>query len=244
MLFVFNKKKINSYLISLGTVIILFTVSIISTNKINNTIQTSAKNTEMPISKVKTERKEVAISINCSQNVENIDSIIDSLSKMKVSATFYITGEIAEKYPDEIKKIVNNGNEIGSLSDKYTNLKNKSEEEIKNSIVEANVKIEKTIGRKVSTFRPPYGECNETIIKQARSQNLSVVQWNIDSLDYNGLNGEEIWERINENLCPGSIILMHNSAQYAANSLEDIIHNIQEKGYEIKTVNKLIAEVN
>lgn len=121
----------------------MFTVSIISTNKINNTIQTSAKNTEMPISKVKTERKEVAISINCSQNVENIDSIIDSLSKMKVSATFYITGEIAEKYPDEIKKIVNNGNEIGSLSDKYTNLKNKSEEEIKNSIVEANVKIEK-----------------------------------------------------------------------------------------------------
>ena len=80
MLFVFNKKKINSYLISLGTVIILFTVSIISTNKINNTIQTSAKNTEMPISKVKTERKEVAISINCSQNVENIDSIVKNES--------------------------------------------------------------------------------------------------------------------------------------------------------------------
>ena len=40
MFFVFNKKKINSYLLSLGMVAILFTVSVISANNLK-TVDTS-----------------------------------------------------------------------------------------------------------------------------------------------------------------------------------------------------------
>ena len=110
MFFVFNKRKINSYLISIGTVIVLFTISMIANNGIDNVIATSAKSVKSNlIYKVETQRKKVAISINCSENAENISGIIDSLSKMKAKATFYITGEWAQKYPDEVKKIINNG---------------------------------------------------------------------------------------------------------------------------------------
>lgn len=41
MFFVLNKKKINSYLLSLGMVAILFTVSVISANNLK-TVDTSA----------------------------------------------------------------------------------------------------------------------------------------------------------------------------------------------------------
>ena len=240
MFFVFNKRKIQSYLISLGMVIMLFGASIFVSNN-NNTLLTSSMIANSPINKVETERKEVALSINCIENVDNISSLVDSLSKMKVKATFYITGELASKYPEEVKKIVNNGNELGNLSYKYISLEDKSEEEISEQISKCRKILEDISGSKIKTFRAPYGEYNDTIIKQARSQNLEVIQWNIDSLDYNGLNEDEMIERINQNLTPGSIILMHNSSKNTAQSIENIIHNITEQGYEITTVSDLIS---
>lgn len=245
MFFVFNKRKINSYLISIGTVIILFAVSIFATKGINNTIETSAINiNKQPIYKIETERKKVAISINCSESAENIDSIIDSLSKMKAKATFYVTGELANKYPEQIKKITANGYEVGNLSYHYSNLKNKNIEDIKEEISKCTEEIEKVTNTKVTTFRAPYGECNSQIIEEATKQNLSTVQWNIDSLDYNGLNGAEMCDRINDGLMPGSIILLHNTGKYTASGIEDIIHSIQKQQYEICTVNDLIALQN
>ena len=240
MFFVFNKRKIQSYLISLGMVIMLFGASIFVSNN-NNTLLTSSMIANSPINKVETERKEVALSINCIENVDNISSLVDSLSKMKVKATFYITGELASKYPEEVKKIVNNGNELGNLSYKYISLEDKSEEEISEQISKCRKILEDISGSKIKTFRAPYGEYNDTIIKQARSQNLEVIQWNIDSLDYNGLNEDEMIERINQNLTPGSIILMHNSSKNTAQSIENIIHNITEQGYEITTISDLIS---
>ena len=73
---------------------------------------------------------------------------------------------------------------------------------------------------------------------------MSTVQWNIDSLDYNGLNGEEMCERINETLAPGSIILLHNSAKYTAESMEKIIQNIQKQGYQLVTTSDLLTLQN
>lgn len=239
MFFVFNKKKINSYLISLGTVIMLFSVSLMVNNNINKVVETSTNTIEVPICKVETERKEVAISINCVENAENIDSILDSLSKMKTNATFYITGEFATKYQETVKKIISNGNEIGNLSNQYCHLKDKSAEEVEKQISEATKRIETVANIKVKTFRAPYGEYNKVVLDKAQGQGLIPVQWNIDSLDYNGLNEDEMWERIDENLTPGGIILMHNSGKYTADSIEKIIYNLQQKGYEIKTVSDL-----
>lgn len=245
MFFVFNKRKINSYLISIATVVILLGISMFANNNLNSTIETSAGSmSSQPIYKVETEIKKVAISINCSENVENIESIIDSLSKMKVKATFYITGEVAAKYPDKVKKIVDNGNEVGNLSYHYTNLKNKNKDEIKEEIESCTKEIEKITNTKVKTFRAPYGECSNTITKEAQEQNLVTVQWNVDSLDYNGLNSEEMCERINEGLVPGSIILLHNNGKYTADSIEDIIHNIQKQEYNICTVSDLLGLQN
>lgn len=242
MFLVFNKKKINSYLISMVTVIMLLAMSMLANNKEYSTIETSTGSlSSFPIYKVETEIKKVAISINCSENAENIESIIDSLSKMKVKATFFVTGEFAIKYPDKVKKIVDNGNEIGNLSYHYANLKNKNKDEIKEEIESCTKEIEKLTNAKLKVFRAPYGECNNAIVEEARNQRLVTVQWNLDSLDYNGLNSEEMCERINEGLVPGSIILLHNNGKYTADSIENIIHNIQKQEYEICMVSDLIS---
>ena len=239
MFFVFNKRKINSYLISLGTVAILSFISFMCISKNpENTIQTQASVQNEIFEPI---TKQIALSINCSENAENIESILEILAKMNSKATFYITGKIAKENSEKVKKIIASGNEVGSLSNNYMHLNLKSVLEVRKEIQESVEILNKITNQKVKTFRAPYGEYNKTIVKEARNQNLEIVGWNIDSLDYNGLDEEEMIERINENLKPGSIVLMHNSAKNTATSLEGIISNLQKSGYKITTVQELIS---
>ena len=61
MFLVFNKKKINSYLISMVTVIMLLAMSMLANNKEYSTIETSTGSlSSLPIYKVETEIKKVA----------------------------------------------------------------------------------------------------------------------------------------------------------------------------------------
>ena len=155
MFFVFNKRKIGSYLISIGTVVILFAVALFAKDD-KNVISTSASNiNNLPVYKVETEIKKVSLSINCGENVENIDSILNTLSTTNAKATFFISGEIASSNAEIIKKIVQSGNEIGNLSYHYTNLKKKKTEDIKEEITKGSSEIEKTTGQKIKVFRAP-----------------------------------------------------------------------------------------
>ena len=55
---------------------------------------------------METEIKKVSLSINCGENVENIDSILNTLTTTNAKATFFISGEIASSDAEIIKKIV------------------------------------------------------------------------------------------------------------------------------------------
>ena len=77
-------------------------------------------------------------------------------------------------------------------------------------------------------------------IKTAQENGYYTIQWNLDTLDYQGLTGEEMWNRIKKNLSAGSIILSHNGTKHTAESLDMLIQNIKNSGYEIAPVSDLI----
>lgn len=64
MFIVFNREKINSYLISLSTVLILFSMAFVITGS-NKTIETAASTKQLPIYNVATEEKNIAFTVNC-----------------------------------------------------------------------------------------------------------------------------------------------------------------------------------
>ena len=242
MFIVFNREKINSYLISLGTVVILFVMAFMLTS--NQTVQTSASTKQLPIYNVATKEKKVAFTMNCAWEADDIDSILDTLSKYKVHITFFMVGDFVTKYPEAVKKIHDAGHEIGNHSDTHPHVNNLSLEENINQIQKCSEKIEKITGKKTTLYRGPYGEYNDTVIKAAKSQNHTTIQWNLDTLDYSGLTGEEMWKRLENKLAPGSIILSHNGTKHTADSLDMLLYNIKQKEYEIVTVSELIYSEN
>ena len=70
------------------------------------------------------------------------------------------------------------------------------------------------------------------------------MQWSIDSLDYQGLTYDQMWERIGPKLENGSIILMHNGTENTALSLDKIIAGIKKKGFNIVSVSELMYTEN
>jgi len=110
MFIVFNREKITSYIILLSTVIILFGIAFNVTT--NTTVETAASTKQLPIYNVATEEKKVAFTMNCAWNADDIDSILDTLSKHQVKITFFMVGDWIEKYPEAVKKIAEAGHEI------------------------------------------------------------------------------------------------------------------------------------
>lgn len=241
MFFVFNKEKIQTYLVSILTVIIL--IGIASVNSID-AIPTSAKEKLLPIYNVQTNEAKVAFTMNCAWSADDIDSILKTLEENNVKITFFMVGSWIDKNPEAVKKIYNAGHEIGSHSNTHPHVNKLSAEKNLEEIKMSVNKIEKLTGYKTNLYRAPYGEYNDTVIKVAQDNKYYPIQWNVDTLDYEGLTGEEMWNRIKNKLSNGSIILSHNGTKHTAESLDYLIKNIKEKGFEIVKVSDLIYKDN
>lgn len=241
MFLVFNKEKIDTYLVAILTVAILIGIASIDKAKV---IPTSAVEKNLPIYNVQTEKKKLAFTMNCAWNADDIDQILEVLKNNDVKITFFMVGEWIDKYPDEVKKIYEAGHEIGSHSNTHPHVNNLSSEKNLEEIKLSVSKIEKITGSQTKLYRTPYGEYNDTVIKTATENGYYPIQWDVDTLDYEGKTGDEMWGRIKGKIKNGSIILSHNGTKHTAESLDMLIKNIKSKGFEIVKVSDLIYQDN
>ena len=109
MFFVYNKDKIISVVIALSTVLVLFLLAAtFKQNSVGISIETSAGTSKLlPIYSVDTKENKVALTINCAWNADDIDLILETLSKNEVKATFFMVGDWVKKYPDEVRLLHN-----------------------------------------------------------------------------------------------------------------------------------------
>lgn len=241
MFLIFNKEKIQTYAVSILTVAVLIAIANI---KDISAVPTFAQEKYLPIYNVQTEENKVAFTMNCAWNADDIDSILETLKNNDVHITFFIVGDWADKYPEAVKKIHEAGHEIGSHSNTHPHVNNLSSEKNLEEIQLSVNKLERITGNKTTLYRAPYGEYNDTVIKTAQENGYFTIQWNLDTLDYKGLTGEEMWNRLKNKLDKGSIILSHNGTNHTADSLDMLIKNIKSKGFKVTTVSDLIYQNN
>ena len=99
MFLVFSKEKIYTYLVSILTVVVLLCVASNVNFISKETIETSSNSERLlPIYKVKTEEKKVALTMNCAWNADDMDKIL--------------VGDWIDKFPEYVKKISEAGHEI------------------------------------------------------------------------------------------------------------------------------------
>ncbi len=245
MFLVFNKDKIMSYIVTLFTVVVLFLTASVFNNGTQETIETSSNSGKLlPIYSVDINEPKVAVTINCAWSADDIDMILETLKNQEVNVTFFMVGDWVEKNSEAVKKIYEAGHEIGNHSYNHPHVNNLSLDKNKEQIKKCSDLVKNITGEGTKLYRGPYGEYNNTVIQAAKELEHETIQWSIDTLDYNGLTCEQMWERIEPKLENGSIILMHNGTENTALSLNEIITKIKEKGYTPVTVSELIYKDN
>jgi len=162
MFIVFNKEKIFSYAVAVSTIIVLFFMASTIINNKDKIIATSASSKQLPIYSVETNEKQVALTMNCAWNADDIDSILDTLSKNKVHITFFMVGDWVDKYPEYVKKIYDGGHEIANHSNTHPHVNQLNIDKNVEEIKLCSEKIEKITGNKTNLYRGPYGEYNDT----------------------------------------------------------------------------------
>lgn len=91
--------------------------------------------------------------------------LLDTLDHYQVKATFFVLGEVAVRYPKEVKEIVKRGHEIGCHGDKHEILGRLSKEEQKDVLRKSLDKLKTVTDKPIFGFRMPEGEINEDTLE-------------------------------------------------------------------------------
>ena len=184
----------------------------------------------------KRHEKMVALTFDDGPDAKTTPQALDILKKYGVKATFFMLGQNVVSNLDIVKRVKNEGHQIGIHTWDHPVLTKLPMETVKKEIFDTQTAIYNVVGIKPTITRPPYGAINTTI-QNAIDQ--SFIMWNVDSLDWKTRNTKAIMQEVAKTQ-PGSIILMHDIHQTSIDAIPSVIQYLQNNGYTLVTVDELL----
>ena len=183
----------------------------------------------------------VALTFDDGPDPEYTEKIIDMLHANNAVGTFYLVGnklETVQGTDRMLKKMIENGDEIGTHSYDHSNLFTLNDKQIK----EQNDRTDKILmdlgGITATTYRPPFGNGND---KTTKIFNKAGILWSVDTEDWKSRDADSIVKEIKKvDDLNGHVILMHSIYDFSAKATKEIIPWLQEKGYQLVTVSELL----
>jgi peptidoglycan-N-acetylglucosamine deacetylase len=197
------------------------------------------------IKKAPTKDKVIVLTFDDGPDPQYTLKLLDVLKTNDVKCTFFVLAESAQRYPDIIKRIKNEGHYIGLHSLKHTNAIFSLPDQTRKDFSKS-VSIMNKLGIKVKFFRPPWGIFNPLTYHYAKAYNLKIVLWSIHAMDWSRWVTEEyIRKKLTNNIKSGDIILLHdsrgskNSPNQTIKALKIVLPLLKRKGYRFILVSDL-----
>ena len=166
---------------------------------------------------------------------------LEVLERYQAPATFFCIGNRIEKNPGIIRQIVAKGHTIGNHSyshspffDFYNTPKISAELQKTDDL------ILKHTGKKPILFRPPYGVTTPSIAKALKKSGHHVIGWNMRSLDGILTDKDKILKRLQKQITPGGIVLLHDTSSHSYWVLEQFLNYLQQNNYTVVGLEELL----
>ncbi len=169
------------------------------------------------------------------------DRLLDLFAKYGGKGTFFVVGNLIDRCPDTVKRIVNEGHEVANHGWDHRQLTNLGPQEIKDQIMMTRAKIYDVAGVDSLIMRPPYGSCDNSVKEVGKELGISFVNWSVDTLDWKTKNADSIYDEIIKSSNNGSIILCHDLHKTTVDAMERVIPKLIADGYELVTVSELLG---
>jgi peptidoglycan-N-acetylglucosamine deacetylase len=154
--------------------------------------------------------------------------VLDVLARNKVPATFFCVGQNAEKHPQIIRRIRDEGHEVGNHTYAHESGWKTSNFQYLKSYARCQELLD------TRSFRPPYGRITRSQAAALQDE-TNIIMWDVLSGDFDeNKTADMCFDELLTNTRPGAIVVFHDSVKAADRMLpvlEPYLRWLHKEGY-------------
>ena len=192
----------------------------------------------------------MALTFDAGANADAVPSILATLRREGVPATFFLTGNFVRDFPGAARSIAAAGFRIGDHTITHPYLTQLSDAAVQHEIAGGAQQIMSVTGKNPAPlFRFPHGDADARTIAIANQVGYVPVRWTVDTLGWEGTAGHistsVVVSRVLAAARPGEIVLMHvgsnpdDQTTFDADALAQVIGGLRARGYSFVTLDAL-----
>lgn len=183
------------------------------------------------------EAPKIALTFDDGPSAAWTPALLDGLKERGVKATFFLIGENADKNPEIVKRMAEEGHLIGNHTYHHVELTKVSENEARLELADTSAVIVRITGKEPEYMRPPFGAWQRKLEQEIQ---MLPVLWTIDPLDWTTENQDEIVNKVVTEAEENDIILLHDCYKSSVEAALRIVDILAERGFEFVTVDELL----
>jgi peptidoglycan-N-acetylglucosamine deacetylase len=192
-----------------------------------------------PLARLPGNEDVVSITFDDGPNPKATPRILDVLAREGVHATFFVLGRHADRWPELVKRMADEGHQLGNHGYHHRKLHRRSPGYVRDDLTRGAEAIERASGVRPRVFRAPHGFRNPWVTPIARSLGERTIGWSLGVWDSARPGSDEIVKRTLDGMRAGSILLLHDGDGYdtdgdrmqTAAALPGIIDGLRARGF-------------
>ncbi len=197
----------------------------------------SSESVEVVVDDTPAEPKRIALTFDDGPG-EFSDELLDFLKDRGVHVTYFMIGNQVSRYSAQVKRMYEEGHELGNHSFTHPQLTKLSGKAVKKELKKTDDAIYEASGAHPTVMRPPYGATNATVLANI---NYPVILWNVDTLDWKYRDADYVAEQVYNGAKDGNIILVHEIHRTTIDGVKKAIDKLLAEGWQFMTVTQLLT---
>ena len=169
---------------------------------------------------------EIALTFDDGPHPEQTPRLLDVLAEAGVRGTFFVVGERAEQHPHLIRRMADEGHELGNHTWTHSEPSQTSAAQFLDEVARTRRLIQDLTGRDCRLTRPPKGSLTIGKALGLWRQQQTIALWNIDPKDFAMADNSAMSQWV-AGYPPqsGDIVLLHDNHSRAAVAVEHLAAN-------------------
>jgi peptidoglycan/xylan/chitin deacetylase (PgdA/CDA1 family) len=164
-------------------------------------------------------------------------ALLELLREYGVKATFFLIGREAERYPQLVERIVEEGHVLGNHSYSHPMFDALTHTEQWVEVERTDEVLSSFDGRLHHRFRPPRGVFSLMLALRFAFSHRKLAYWSYDTLDYQGRAPDELAARLRaQPPRAGDVMLMHDDSDCSRRMLEQLLPEWQQHGFVFRAL--------
>jgi peptidoglycan/xylan/chitin deacetylase (PgdA/CDA1 family) len=177
----------------------------------------------------------VALTFDDGPNADSTKLLLDTFSAHLAHATFFEIGIKVAGKEDLLRRMQQEGHDIGNHSWSHPSFLKLKPEEIQQQVQKTQQTIQAAGVPAPHLFRPPY---EDFLLSMQKDIKLPVILWNVDPKDWAEKDPQKIATTIEQQIKPGAIMVMHDRLP-TAQAIDKVLSDLKDK-YKFVTISKLL----